>query len=194
MILKVVKYGHPALRQKGAPIESVASDVKKLITDMLETMYALKGIGLAAQQVGVARQLTVIDVRGVTDRPSSLELKGEPADLNEFMPLVLINPEVKPAGEGVAGPEGCLSFPEVYAEITRPDIVDVKARNENGKPIEFRCGGLLARVVQHEIDHLHGILFIDRMDRKIKEDLRAELDALQAETKADLLEARKKSQ
>jgi len=160
----------------------------------LETMYALKGIGLAAQQVGVARQLTVIDVRGVTDRPSSLELKGEPADLNEFMPLVLINPEVKPAGEGVAGPEGCLSFPEVYAEITRPDIVDVKARNENGKPIEFRCGGLLARVVQHEIDHLHGILFIDRMDRKIKEDLRAELDALQAETKADLLEARKKSQ
>ena len=191
MILKVVKYGHPALRQKGARIESIAPDVRQLIADMLETMYANKGIGLAAQQIGVARQLTVIDVREVTDRPSSLELKGEPADVNEFMPLVLINPEVKLVGEGVAGPEGCLSFPEVYAEITRPGVVDVKARNESGKPIEFRCGGLLARVVQHEIDHLHGILFIDRMDRKIKEDLRLELDALQAETKASLLEAQK---
>ena len=115
MILKVVKYGHPALRQKGARIESIAPDVRQLIADMLETMYANKGNGLAAQQIGVARQLTVIDVREVTDRPSSLELKGEPADVNEFMPLVLINPEVKLVGEGVAGPEGCLSFPEVYA-------------------------------------------------------------------------------
>ena len=108
------------------------------------------------------------------------------------MPLVLINPEVKAVGEPVAGPEGCLSFPEIYADISRPESVDVKALNEKGKPIEFRCGGLLARAVQHEIDHLNGILFIDRMDRKTKAELRDELDELQATTKAALEAARKK--
>jgi len=82
--------------------------------------------------------LTVIDVRGVTDRPSSLELEGKPADIDEFMPLVLINPEVKSVGGPETGPEGCLSFPEIYADITRPDMVDVKALNLEGKPIEFR--------------------------------------------------------
>jgi peptide deformylase len=153
---------------------------------MLETTYACKGIGLAAQQVGLAVQLTVIDMRGVTDRPSSLELKGQPADVNGFMPLVLINPEVKPVGQPVSGPEGCLSFPEIYADITRPDTVDVKALNLEGQPLEFRCGGLLARVVQHESDHLNGILFIDRMDKKTKEELRDELELLMAETKAGL--------
>ena len=186
MPLTVVKYGTPVLRQKGARIDSITPTIKKLAADMLETTYAYKGIGLAAQQVGLAVQLTVIDVRGVTDRPSSLELKGQPADVSGFMPLVLINPEVKPVGQPVAGPEGCLSFPEIYADITRPDTVDVKALNLEGKPLEFRCGGLLARVVQHEADHLNGILFIDRMDKKTKEELRDELDLLMAETKAGL--------
>jgi peptide deformylase len=186
MPLVVVKYGTPVLRQKGARIESITPAIKKLAADMLETMYSYKGVGLAAQQVSVARQLTVIDVRGVTDRPSSLELNGQPADVAGFMPLVLINPEVKPVGEPATGPEGCLSFPEIYAEITRPDVVDVKALNLDGKDVEFRCGGLLARVVQHELDHLHGILFIDRMDKKTKEELRPELETLMAETKAAL--------
>ena len=186
MPLTVVKYGTPVLRQKGARIDSITPTIKKLAADMLETMYAYKGIGLAAQQVGLAVQLTVIDVRGVTDRPSSLELKGQPADVNGFMPLVLINPDVKPVGQPATGPEGCLSFPEIYADITRPDMVDVKALNLEGNPIEFRCGGLLARVVQHETDHLHGILFIDRMDKKTKADLRDELELLMAETKAGL--------
>jgi peptide deformylase len=192
MILPVVKYGHPALRQKGARIESVTSDIRRLIADMFETMNASKGIGLAAQQVGQALQLTVLDLRTVTERPSTLELNGQPADVRDFMPLVLINPEVKPVGEPVAGPEGCLSFPEMYAEISRPESVDVKALNEQGKPVEFRCGGLLARAVQHEADHLNGILFIDRMDRKTKAELRDELDELQAMTKAALEAARKK--
>ncbi len=192
MILPVTYYGHPALRQKGARVETVSLEIKKLIADMFETMYAQKGIGLAAQQVGVAQQVTVIDVRGVTDRPSTLELNGKPADVHDFMPLVLINPEVKPVGKLVAGPEGCLSFPEIFADITRPETVDVTALNEKGKPIQFRCGGLLARAVQHETDHLHGILFIDRMDKKTKEELRPELDYLQAETKAKMLAAQKK--
>src|SRR5438477_5328230 len=186
MILTVVKYGTPVLRQKGARIEAITPTIQNLIADMFETMYAHKGIGLAAQQVGLALQLTVIDVRGVTDRPSSLELNGKPADVHEFMPLVLINPELKPIGKPVAGPEGCLSFPEMFAEITRPDAVDVKAMNQDGKQIEFRCGGLLARAVQHETDHLHGILFIDRMTKDTKEQLRPELDEMQAETKRHL--------
>jgi peptide deformylase len=102
------------------------------------------------------------------------------------MPLVLINPEVKPARDtkDATGPEGCLSFPEIFADITRPAVVDVKALNERGEPLQFRCGGLLARAVQHETDHLHGILFIDRMDRATKDQLRPELELLQAETKA----------
>lgn len=186
MVLPVVKYGTPVLRQKGALVEAVTPTIKKLIADMLETMYAFKGIGLAAQQVGVPVQLTVIDVRGVTDRPSALELKGKPADVQEHMPLVLLNPRITPVGNPVTGPEGCLSFPEVFADITRPDIVDVTALDDEGNPIEFRCGGLLSRAVQHETDHLHGILFIDRMDKKTKEELRAELEQLQADTKAEL--------
>ena len=191
MILQVLKYGHPALWQKGARIESVTLEIKKLIADMFETMYAHKGIGLAAQQVGVALQVTVIDLRGVTDRPSTLELAGQAAEVNDFMPLVLINPEVTPVAEPVAGPEGCLSFPEIFADIARPETVDVAALNEKGKPFQFRCGGLLARAVQHETDHLHGILFIDRMEKKNKEELRPELELLQAETKAELAAAQK---
>jgi peptide deformylase len=186
MPLTVVKYGTPVLRQKGARIETITPAIKKLAADMMETMYSYKGVGLAAQQVAVAIQMTVIDVRGVTDRPSSLELNGQPADVNGFMPLVLINPQVKSVGQPATGPEGCLSFPEIYADITRPDVVDVKAVNLEGKPVEFRCSGMLARVVQHELDHLHGILFIDRMDKKTKEELRPELETLMAETKAAL--------
>ena len=187
MPLIVVKYGTPVLRQKGARVESITPTVRQLAADMFETTYSYKGIGLAAQQVGFALQLTVIDVRGVTDRPSSLELQGKPSDVNAFMPLVLINPAVQPVGrEQMTGPEGCLSFPEIYADITRPALVNVKALNLEGQPLEFRCGGLLARVIQHETDHLHGILFIDRMDKKTKEELRPELEDLMAETKAAL--------
>ncbi|HWC60377.1 MAG TPA: peptide deformylase [Verrucomicrobiae bacterium] len=191
MILKVVKYGSPVLRKKGARVETITPDIKKLIDDMFETMYAYKGVGLAAQQIGQAVQITVIDVRGVTDRPSTMEIKGKPVDVEEHMPLALINPELTLVGEPVAGPEGCLSFPEVFADITRPQFVDVKAMNEKGKMIEFRAGGLLSRAVQHEWDHLHGILFIDRMEKKTKEELRPDLEDIQAETKAELAAAKK---
>jgi peptide deformylase len=183
MVLTIAKFGTPVLRQKGAKIQAVTPTIKQLIADMIETMYDHRGIGLAAQQVGLALQLTVLDVRGVTDRPSSLELDGQPADVGEFMPLVLMNPQIKPVGNPVTGPEGCLSFPEIFAEVPRPDVIDVQALDKEGKPLEFRCGGLLARAIQHETDHLHGILFIDRMDREVKEELRPELELLQAETR-----------
>src|SRR5690349_2089292 len=129
MVLNVVQYGAKVLREKGARVEAVTPSLRQLITDMLDTMYAAKGIGLAAQQVGHAVQLTVIDVRGVTERPSTLELEGEPADVAEIMPLILMNPQVTPVPgtPSVKGPEGCLSFPEVFADIARPESVDVTA-------------------------------------------------------------------
>jgi peptide deformylase len=185
MIRRVVPYGHPALRQKGERVETITPAISALIGDLLETMYNAHGIGLAAQQIGEAVQVTVVDVRTV-ERPSNLELNGKPANVDEFMPLVLINPEIRPFGESVAGSEGCLSFPEVYAEIKRPETVDVVALNDKGQRIEFRCGGVLARAIQHEVDHLNGILFIDRMDVQTKGELKPTLADLQARTKAAL--------
>src|SRR5688572_24716851 len=127
MKLPVVKYGHPALRTRGARIEKITPEIEQLIKDMFETMYESKGVGLAAQQVGKALQLAVIDVREATERPSTLELNGQGADPGSIMPLALINPEWKAVNEPVAGAEGCLSFPEIYAEIMRPETVDVTA-------------------------------------------------------------------
>ena len=184
--LEVVKYGHPVLRQKGARIEKITPAIQALAAAMLETMHANKGIGLAAQQIGQALQLTVMDLRGVTDRPSTLKLEGKEADIAAIMPLVLINPAVTPTGESLTAPEGCLSFPEIYGDIERPSLAEVRAINEKGQTIQFSCGGLLARVIQHENDHLNGILFIDRMKRATKDELKPKLEELQAATKAAL--------
>jgi peptide deformylase len=186
MVLEIVTFGHPVLRQKGAKIEQITPEVKKLVDNMMETMKDAHGVGLAAQQIGQALQLAVIDVRGIEDRPSTLELNGKPADVDAFMPLVLLNPEVKPVNDPVKGPEGCLSFPEIYADIERPESVDVTVTTLDGKTKTFRAGGLLSRAIQHENDHLNGILFIDRMDRRTKQDLKPEIDDLQAATKKAL--------
>lgn len=186
MILPIVKFGHPVLRQKGAYIESITPEISRLIADMFETMYDAAGVGLAAQQIGQALRLTVLDVRGMKDRPSTLELDGKPSDVAAFMPLVLINPELKTAGDPVAGPEGCLSFPEIFEDISRPPTVEVMALGANGERVKFKAGGLLARAIQHETDHLNGILFIDRMASVAKQALKPELDELQAATKAAL--------
>ena len=187
MILEVVKYGHPVLRQKGKPVETITPELQQLIGDMFETMHAFKGVGLAAHQVGQPIQLTVLDIRGVgKDRVSTLELDGKPADADEFMPLVLINPHITPVGKPAVSGEGCLSFPEIYAEVERLDSADVIAQNQKGETLRFRCGGLLARAIQHEADHLNGILYIDRMTRETKAEIKPELEVLQAETKAAL--------
>jgi peptide deformylase len=186
MKLDIVKYGHPALRQKGARVGKITPEIKELAEAMLEAMHLHKGIGLAAQQVGYALQLTVLDLRDVTDRPSTLKLGGQEADPLAIMPLVLINPEVKAAGPNAAAAEGCLSFPEIYGEIERPSAAEVRAINEKGEVVEFSCGGLLARAIQHENDHLNGILFIDRMSREVKDELKPKLDELHAATKAAL--------
>jgi peptide deformylase len=189
MILTVIHYGHPTLRRQGARIERVTPEIAQLAQDMIETMYAAKGIGLAAQQVNQALQLMVVDVRAVSDRPTTLAFDGQAVEAGAHMPMVLINPELKPLGLPSPGPEGCLSFPEIYADVTRPDTVEVGALNAQGQPVQFRCGGLLARVIQHEWDHLQGILFIDRMGLKSREDLKPELDDLAMETRASLARA-----
>jgi peptide deformylase len=163
VILEIVQYGHPALRAKGRRIDKIDSRIRTLARDMLETMYHADGVGLAAQQVGMPVQLCVIDVKEIKDRPSLLRVAGEAAEIERHMPLVLINPEIETFGRPESGVEGCLSFPGARADVTRPSSVRVRAQTLDGTMLEFEAEGLLARAVQHEHDHLHGILFIDRL-------------------------------
>jgi peptide deformylase len=186
MLLPVVKYGDPVLRRKGSPVEAVTPDIRALVADMFETMYDSNGVGLAAQQVGRALQVTVIDVREVTDRPSTLWIDDREVDPPALMPLTLINPRLRTSGANETGPEGCLSFPAIYAEITRPSLVDVEALDAEGRPLRFRAGGLLGRAIQHEVDHLNGILFIDRMTNSVRSEVQPEVEKLMARTRAQL--------
>jgi peptide deformylase len=183
MNLRIVKYGDPVLRTKGAAIGEVTEEIKRLAADMLDTMKAAHGVGLAAQQIGKALQLAVIDVAGVEDRPSAMFVKGEPVSVDEHMPLVLLNPELKLSPETDVASEGCLSFPDVSGEITRASGVRCKAKNLDGKELEFDAAGLLARALQHEVDHLNGILFIDRMSSATKVALGGKLKRLQKEAR-----------
>ncbi len=186
MILPIVKYGHPVLRQRGRPIDVFDQSLENLVDAMLDTMYDADGVGLAAQQIGKALQLTVVDVSQSDDRPSSMKVNNEPVDLQEYMPLVLVNPLIDQPSSTVSGPEGCLSFPEIYADIDRPEQVRVRAQDHKGNPVEFVCDGLLAKAIQHEVDHLNGILFIDRMSTRDKDRWRPQLESLQDQTKQAL--------
>jgi peptide deformylase len=178
----ILKYGNPVLRAKGKPIAKVDDRIRELAADMLETMHAANGVGLAAQQIGEPLQITVLDISEVEDRPSTLKLGGREVDPLTAMPLVLVNPEMSLHGETVSGTEGCLSFPEINAEIARAFSVTVRAENLEGERIELEASGLLARAVQHEVDHLNGILFVDRMSSVAKASLSSRLKRLQKET------------
>jgi peptide deformylase len=183
MIREIVIYGDPVLRTKGKQIEKIDDEIRALAADMLETMYEANGVGLAAQQIGRALQLTVIDVSDAETRPSQMWLAGEEVDPKEHMPLILLNPEVRMEEEQEIGTEGCLSFPEITAEISRSAKVRVTAKDLEGNPVEFEAAGLLARAVQHETDHLNGILFIDRMSSATKAALAGKLKRMVAEAK-----------
>ena len=183
MILEIVKYGHPALRTKGARITQPDEKLRQLAEDMLETMDVANGVGLAAQQVGVPIQLAVIDVAGIEDRPSTMLIDGRPVSVEAHMPLVLLNPELTLSKDREPGNEGCLSFPDMSAEILRAAAVKAKAQQLDGTTIEFEATGLLARALQHEVDHLHGILFIDRMNSASKVSLAGKLKRLQKESR-----------
>ena len=183
MRLSIFQYGEPILRAKGKRIDKVDDRIRELAANMLETMQAVNGVGLAAQQVGEAIQLTVLDVSPVEDRPSTMTFNGEHVDPKAKMPLVLINPQITLGAETEIGNEGCLSFPDITGDIERAESVIVHAETLENEKIEIEATGLLARAIQHEIDHLNGILFVDRMNSATKVSLASRLKRLQKETK-----------
>jgi len=147
VILQILEYGDPILRAKGKPIENIDDRIRELAANMIETMHAANGVGLAAQQIGEALQLTVLDVSLVEDRPSTLKLDGRDVDPKAAMPLVLINPKIELRGANEAGVEGCLSFPEITGDIDRAKSVIVRAQNLEARTIEIEASGFLARAI-----------------------------------------------
>jgi peptide deformylase len=182
MKLPIRKYGDPVLRAKGRRIHEIDDDMRELAANMIETMQGVNGIGLAAQQVGEAIQLTIVDVSPVEDRPSTMALNAREVDPKKNMPLVLVNPEIEIGPEKEIASEGCLSFPEITGDIERASWAKVRAQNLEGESVEIEATGLLARALQHEIDHLNGILFIDRMSSVAKAALASRLKRMQRET------------
>ncbi|MEO5719379.1 MAG: peptide deformylase [Chthoniobacterales bacterium] len=179
MNLPIVRYGDPVLRAKGKRIDQIDDRIRDLAANMIETMHEANGVGLAAQQVGEALQLTVIDVAGAEDQESTLTLNGAELDPKTSMPLILVNPELVLGDETAVALEGCLSFPEITGDIRRSLAVALRAQAIDGQPLEIEASGLLARALQHEVDHLNGILFIDRMSAVAKVALRSRLKRLQ---------------
>ena len=148
-ILDIRVLGDPILRQATTPVGQVTEELQRLIDDMFDTMYHARGIGLAAPQVGRTERIAVIDV--------------------DDDPLVLINPQVVERAGKSKREEGCLSIPDIYADVERPATVTVSARDRNGEPFEIDATDLLATCLQHEIDHLNGVLFVDYLS-KLKRD------------------------
>src|SRR5437667_8845649 len=149
MILPILQYGDPILRAKGERIEKIDARIRELAANMIETMHEAHGVGLAAQQVGEALQLTVLDVTAVEDRQSTLKLSGKDVDPKSAMPIVLINPEVEVRGEIEVGVEGCLSFPEITGDIERAQSVLVRAQQLEAERFQIKASGFLARPMQH---------------------------------------------
>ena len=190
MILPILHFGHPVLQQTGVKVREVTDAIRRLAHDMLETMYEARGVGLAAQQIGQAIQITVLDVRG-TERPSQLFVGVREVALDSMLPLVLINPQITQSQGQEIGVEGCLSFPGITADISRASTVHVSATGLAGCPLQFVATGLLSRAVQHEIDHLNGILFIDRMIPSVRSPFEEDLVRLKKETLAALKKGHK---
>lgn len=184
MKLPIVRYGDPVLRAKGRRVAAVDDRIRTLAADMIETMHEANGVGLAAQQIGEALQLTVIDVGAAEDQASTLTLNGAEVDAKAAMPLVLLNPVLSLGDETLIGVEGCLSFPEITADIARASTVVARGETLEGETVELEASGLLARALQHEVDHLNGVLFIDRMSAVAKVALRSRLRRLKKETEA----------
>lgn len=173
MILDVTQYGDKVLREVCAPVTDTAG-LDELAKDMLETMYATHGIGLAAPQVNKAIRMVVIDVcPPAEDEEEQAEndeegaelcsVNGEERTVKSIMPLIFINPEIEPYGKSYLFTEGCLSVHNIRANVARPERVKAKLTMLDGSTMELDCGGLLARCLQHECDHLDGHLFVDRV-------------------------------
>jgi peptide deformylase len=176
MIREIVHYDAPILRAKGKLVGPITPAVEKLIADLFDTMRHAHGVGLAAQQIGEAVQLAVIDITGIKERPSKMWIGGKPVDPEQHMPIVLIDPVLKPTKTKVVAHEGCLSFPDLTLDIARAQRVSVKTRTLAGGAFEFDAGGLLGRAVLHEVDHLHGKLFIDHLSAEDRREIREDLE------------------
>jgi peptide deformylase len=156
-------YGDPVLRQKAAEVTGFDDTLRALVEDLRETMRAYQGVGLAANQVGVLQRVLVVDV---------------PLEEERRARYALVNPEVVAREGHEVGEEGCLSIPGVWEDVTRAGRITVRARDEQGEPLSFEAEGYLARAIQHEIDHLDGVLFVDRLSVLKRQFLRRSLDAL----------------
>jgi peptide deformylase len=185
MSLEIVHYNDPVLRQKGEKITVFDDALAAFAEQMIETMHMAGGIGLAAQQVGRAIQLTVIDLRAA-EADFDWKLDGKKTPLELFMPLVVVNPKLTIARKAPkdVSEEGCLSFPEIRGNVERADALSAKFNDQAGHPHTLECTGLFARCVQHEVDHLNGILFIDRMDKEARAGVDEAVKALAKRTKA----------
>jgi peptide deformylase len=178
MIYPIVTFGVEVLRQKAVAVAEVTADIRKLAADMLETMYAARGLGLAAEQVGRTESLCVIDVPAEAEKE---ECRADNASI--AMPLVMINPEILASEGKQRNDEGCLSFPDIGAPITRANQVTVTFLNGAGHRETVTAKGLLARAIQHEVDHLNGILLVDKMSPMQKLSVSGQLRRLQAKAK-----------
>ena len=174
MIYPVVTFGQEILRQKAALVAEITDEIRQLAHDMLESMYASKGVGLAAEQVGRTESLCVIDVPRDAEKEAC---RDENAAIP--MPLVLINPEITAKEGKQRNEEGCLSFPEISAPISRADKVTVTYTDLNGKRQTVSARGLLSRAIQHETDHLEGVLLVDKMSPLQKMSVAGQLKRLQ---------------
>ena len=183
MTLRITQYGESILHQKGSPIESFDAELSQLSKDMLEAMHQVEGIGLAAQQVGKALRFCVVDVPDHPEYPMACIVDGKALSPSLLMPLSLANPEITPLpSDEYYYEEGCLSFPEIRGDVARPERILVRYQDLDGVRHELECDGLLARCIQHEADHLNGILFTERMEKKVYAEVKAEVQALKKKT------------
>jgi peptide deformylase len=163
MVREIMLYGDPVLRTKCRRVEKATDEIRSLVGDMLETMRAANGIGLAAPQLGIPIQLAVIDVPHDETSASYLRIDGKDTAIADAMPLIFVNPELQLGRETEAMDEGCLSFPDLRGEVKRSIAVRARLGTIEGGVVEIEADGLLSRAIQHETDHLFGVLFIDRM-------------------------------
>ena len=183
MIRPVCTYGNPVLRKKAETISRITAELRTLAQDMLETMYAENGVGLAAQQVGQTVSLCVVDVPPDAD----VDEEGSRENPEVVMPLILFNPKLISSSEDTCSrEEGCLSFPGIYGNVIRPRSVRVSFQNQEGLAVELEVQGLAARAVQHEMDHLSGVVFVDRFSHVKKLASSGKIKRLVQETKEQM--------
>ena len=190
MILPIVIYGDPVLRVDCPPVTDITEETRTLAENMVETMYEADGVGLAAPQVGVALQLAVVDVSHAPELQSYFRVDGQEAVLKEWMPLVFTNPDIEPGRARAESNEGCLSFPGLRYQIKRPAQITARLTLLDGRVITVETDGLLARALQHETDHLHGRLFIDRLSSVDKLTLKRRLREMYEDIEEEEREAR----